>query len=156
MFCSGVTIHGHATKFMDELGVGDALIITHPISLSEETKIIRMVLSNISIGISSPFSTDLISTTSFKYIKAPKDQDGRTEEEQQRDERENLKRKSDKIEEHAYGTYASAGGEKAVYRVKKPGAHGGYTIVTDAQSKSLSREELLTLRSKKKADRHCY
>ena len=47
---SSITVHGHGTKFMDELSVGDALIITHPITLLEETKIIRMVLSNISIG----------------------------------------------------------------------------------------------------------
>lgn len=33
-----------------------------------------MVLSSISIGISSAFSTDLISTTPFKYIKAPKEE----------------------------------------------------------------------------------
>ena len=58
------------------------------------------------------------------------------------------------------GTYASAGGEKAVYRVKKPGAHGGYAIVTEsgtrADGKSMTREDLLLMRSKKKADRHCY
>lgn len=40
--------------------------------LREETRIIKMVLSNISIGISSPFSSDLISTTRFRYIKAPR------------------------------------------------------------------------------------
>jgi hypothetical protein len=35
--------------------------------LQDETKVVRMVLSNVSIGISSSFSTDLISTTSFRY-----------------------------------------------------------------------------------------
>ena len=34
------------------------------------------------------------------------------------------------------GTYASAGGEKVVYRVKKPGAHGGYAIVTETASEA--------------------
>ena len=38
-------------------------------SLQEETKIVRMVLSNVSIGISSGFSSDLISTTPFRLIK---------------------------------------------------------------------------------------
>lgn len=32
----------------------------------------KMVLSNMSISISSPFSSDLISTTNFRYIKAPR------------------------------------------------------------------------------------
>ena len=31
-----------------------------------------MVLSNVSISVSSGFSTDLISTASFRYVKAPK------------------------------------------------------------------------------------
>ena len=54
---------------MKELTAGDAIIIFHPSSLIEETKIVRMVLSNSSIGISSAFSTDLISTTPFKYTE---------------------------------------------------------------------------------------
>jgi len=80
---SGQTIYGHATKFSDELVVGDAIIVTHPTSLVEETKIVKMVLSNVSISVSSNFSTDLISTTSFKYVKAPvsKRQKEETEEE---------------------------------------------------------------------------
>ncbi|CAM9971211.1 unnamed protein product, partial [Sphacelaria rigidula] len=69
---SGTAVHGHGTKFMDEVHSGDAIIITHPTTLREETRIIKMVLSNISIGISSPFGSDLISTTTFRYIKAPR------------------------------------------------------------------------------------
>lgn len=151
---------------MEQLGVGDAIIITHPVSHAEETKIVRMVLSDVSIGISSPFSADLISTTSFRYIKAPKevdpdDPDGSKAAARKRME---LKRKADAVEEGAFGTYASAGGEKFTYRVKKPGAHGGYTIITETAPKGdgrtgggpLSREQLLDMRSKKKADRHCY
>ena len=63
---SGNIIFGHDTKFMDQLTIGDAIIVTHPSTLIDETKIVRMVLSNVSIGISSGFSSDLISTTSFR------------------------------------------------------------------------------------------
>ncbi len=80
---SSTTVQGHFTEFMKQLSVGDAIIITHPTryatwclwyhriiyfmhSLLEETKVVRMVLSNVSIGISSAFSSDLVSTTSFK------------------------------------------------------------------------------------------
>jgi hypothetical protein len=55
----------------------------------------------------------------------------------------------------AYGTYASDGGQKLVYRVRKAGAYGSYTIVTEHTDTVKSREELLQLRSKKKSDRHC-
>lgn len=181
----GNTIHGQYTKFAEELEVGDAIVITHPTTLLEETKIISMILSNSSMGVSSSFSSDLISSTSFRYIKAPKETSAETLKMKEDailgklDSStvctnllvstsilqtlwsctlvvENKKRKADQVEESAFGTYASAGGEKVVYRVKKPGAHGGYTIVTANSNKTLSREDLLNVRSKKKADRHCY
>lgn len=62
--------------------------------------------------------------------------------------------KKHKTEEAAFGTYASAGGEKFVYRVKKKSAFGGYTVVTeDVAGGGKSREELLDMRKKKKSDR---
>lgn len=148
---SSTTVHGHETSFMSELCPGDAIIIVHPTTLQEETKIIRMVLSNSSMGISSGFSTDLISTTQFKYIKAPKDASKEMEKEKD-DKHSKLK----KIEEDAFGTYASSCGEKFVYRVKKEGAFGGYKIVTEDTKSALSREQLLDKRTKKKSDRFCY
>ena len=146
---SGTTVHGHETRFMDELSVGDAVIVRHPTSLQEETKIVRMVLSNISIGISSAFSTDIISTTNFQYIKAPKELITSPEEEEQK-----ALKKQHADEVAAFGTYASKGGEEIVYRVKKPGAFGGYAIVKETSREGVrSREELLDMRTKKKADR---
>jgi hypothetical protein len=59
-------VQGYSTNFSEELSVGDAIIVFHPSTLQEETKIVRMVLSTSSIGISSAFSSDLISTTGFK------------------------------------------------------------------------------------------
>ena len=80
----GNIIQGHETSFMRELSPGDAIIIgahckwhwmriltcsvlVHPTTLAEETKIVRMVLSNMSMGISSAFSSDLISTMAFRW-----------------------------------------------------------------------------------------
>eukprot|EP00981_Chlorochromonas_danica_P002891 scaffold583_cov244-Ochromonas_danica.AAC.1 len=144
---SGTTVHGHDTHFMNDLSVGDAIIIIHPTTLQEETKIVRMVLSNVSISISSPFSTDLISSTTFRYIKAPKDEVGEEEKTRQEVSRQH------KTEESAFGTYASEGGTKFNYRVKKGGAFGGYKIISESTNNSMSREELLNMRSKKKSDR---
>jgi hypothetical protein len=50
----------------------------------------------------------------------------------------------------------SAGGHKVTYRVKKAGQYGGYEIVTAESAEAMSREQLLEVRSKKKADRYCY
>lgn len=144
---SGTTVHGSGTEFMAQLSVGDAIIITHPTTMADETKIVRMVLSNVSIGISSPFSSDLISSTSFRYIKAPKDPNAVVEKNP---------KGSAFSEEAAFGTYASGGGEKITYRVKKQSAFGGYQIVTESANTKMSRQDLLDVRSKKKADRMCY
>ena len=77
---SGTTIFGHETRFSSELAVGDAIVVSHPQSLVDETKIVRMVLSNVSISVSSAFSCDLVSTASFRYVKAPKPKKGQTTE----------------------------------------------------------------------------
>ena len=154
MTSSGNTVQGHDTKFEEELSPGDAIIVFHPQTLRDETKIVRMVLSNLSIGISSAFSCDLVSTTPFRYIKAPKEELSA----EALEEINNKKiRKRDDMERDAFGTYASAGGEKFVYRVRNKSAYGGYKIVTEKVQKGedASRESFLIKRSKHKADRHC-
>ena len=146
---SGTTVQGHETNFMTQLSVGDALMITHPMSLVEETKVVRMVLSNTSISISSAFSTDLVSTTAFRFAKAPKTAPDLESEERRK------KEKLDALEKESVGTYSSNGGSVFAYRVKKEGAAGGYKIVTESVNNA-TRGDLLDMRAKKKADRHCY
>jgi hypothetical protein len=51
--------------------------------------------------------------------------------------------------------HTHVGGTKAVFRVRKKGAHGSYRIVTEDVKSNTSREDLLFMRSKKKSDRHC-
>lgn len=148
---SGTTIHGHETAFMDQLSVGDAVIISHPVSLVDETKVVRMVLSNSSISVSSAFSSDLISTATFRYVKAPKaSHDDLAREMARKRERTNTDEKA------AVGTYASDGGSLFTYRVKKEGAAGGYKIITESTGGNVTRGDLLDMRSLKKSDRYCY
>ena len=134
---SGTTVHGHDdTLFMREISVGDAIIVKHPATLCDETRIVKFVLSDLSLSISSPFSTDLCSTCKFRYIKAPK-------------EEENLEAVADakrskviREENAAFGTYASDGGTKFVYRTK----HGfGYKIHTSTTDAAMTRESELLL-----------
>ena len=70
-FTLGITVQGYETNFTEQLAPGDAIIVFHPTTLQDETKIVRMVLSATSIGISSSFSTDLISTTAFRCDDTP-------------------------------------------------------------------------------------
>ena len=57
-----------------------------------------------------------------RFIKAPKDTSGEEQQQQQ------ALQKKHKVEEEAFGTYASQGGDKFVYRVKKTGGFGGYKV----------------------------
>jgi hypothetical protein len=108
---SGTTILGHGTSFMNELSHGDAIIVTHPSTYADETKIVRMVLSNISISVSSAFSTDLISTAPFRFIKAPKDPSSSSsaEGEGMNKKRMMTGKGQQDSEEAAFGEYVSQG-----------------------------------------------
>ena len=82
----------------------------------------------------------------YRYIKAPKDD--------KPVESSSVKLNKQDSEEAAFGTYASSGGEKFVYRVKKTGSFGGYKIVSEDTNTIKTREDLLNMRSKKKSDRY--
>jgi len=101
---------------------------------------------------SSPFSSDLVTPTRFHFIKKPKVVTTEEEVLQKR-----LKEANRKVaeEQQAFGTYASKGGTVVTYRTRKAGAYGSWKIITEKADRALSREELLSLRSKKKSDRHC-
>uniref|UniRef100_A0AAV1U8S8 Uncharacterized protein n=1 Tax=Peronospora matthiolae TaxID=2874970 RepID=A0AAV1U8S8_9STRA len=153
LLSSGTTLMGQVgTKFLQELKVGDALVIQHPTSLVDETRIVRMVLSDVSASVSSAFSSDLVSSTPFYYIRAPP-----ADEKHEGEELEARTKKRQKDEETAFGTYAGGTekGGQLTYRVKKSGAYGGYAIVKEDASEERSREDLLDIRAKKKGDRHC-
>lgn len=144
---SNNTVQGHeGTKFMEELKPGDAIIITNPSTMRDETRIVKMVLSNVAIGISSAFSSDLISTTSFRYVNAPEDIVAI-------ESAERAKKKQAKSEEDSEGLLKFAQGEKFAYRVMRKGKTG-YDIVTEDVA-GRSRGDLLNTRAKKKADRMC-
>jgi hypothetical protein len=143
---SGTTVLGHeGTKFLSELHAGDAIIVTHPVSLVSETRIVKMVVSNVSIGISSAFSTDLISTVTFRYVKTPE----ALVKEPKRP------KKTGAEEDDSYGAMEGLKAQDGTfsYRVMRHGKTG-YDIVTEDVGER-SREDLLNTRSKKKADRMC-
>ncbi|KAE8890624.1 hypothetical protein PF010_g11572 [Phytophthora fragariae] len=131
------------SKFLQELRVGDAIVIQHPTSLLEETLIVGMVLSDVSASVSSAFSSDLVSSTPFYFIKAPPE-----EEKHQEEEKEKKKKKKKMDEQTAFSTYAG-GTEK--------GRLITYRVVTRHRDANVerSREDLLDIRAKKKGDRHC-
>ncbi|GFE54765.1 hypothetical protein BaOVIS_021690 [Babesia ovis] len=67
---SGNTIQGFGTKFVDEVVVGDSIIVKHPLSNANEERTVESILSNRTICVDDAFSNDLITTTVYIIRKA--------------------------------------------------------------------------------------
>merc|ERR1712072_1616538 len=110
---------GKETSFKEQAENGDMIIIMHPTTLGYETRSIKAVLSNVSILLDEPFSTDLISYQSYQFIRNPHARAERKKETMNADKAaKKLKTKDSKT---------------LTYRVKKPGAYGVYETVTQSQ-----------------------
>ena len=66
---SGTVVTGLGTKFDRELAVGDAMIIV--LDGKQEMRVVKMRLSDTSCGISSAFSSSLVTPTPFQIIRKP-------------------------------------------------------------------------------------
>ena len=140
---SGTVVTGHDTKFTKDLRQGDALLVS--IGGQDEMRVITMLLSDISINLSSPFSQNLTQPASFRYIPKP-----RNTQREARQAREKAAREAVEEEAKASGTGAS---HELVYRERTE--HGSYRIRKKQLDSEVSREELLNLRSKKTSDKYC-
>ncbi|KAL3826750.1 hypothetical protein ACHAXA_009359 [Cyclostephanos tholiformis] len=143
---SSSVVYGHGTAFGTELRAGDAILATPVPNGIEEMRVITMVLSNASASISSAFSSDLKTPTSFRYVSRPRD-----------DKREGAmraakaRREQEEVERRAMGTYGDKG--EIIYREKTE--HGGYRIRRERATMDMTRSDLLSVREKKKSDRYC-
>ncbi|KAL7551557.1 hypothetical protein ACHAWF_014742 [Thalassiosira exigua] len=142
---SSTVVSGHGTSFKSQLHVGDALLVRTQKG-SEEMRVIKMVLSNVSISISSAFSSDLRTPTAFRYINKPRDH---TKEKAALAQK--ARAEKEEVEQRAMGTYGNKG--EIIYREKTE--HGGYRIRKEKATTDMSRSDLLAVRAKKKSDRYC-
>lgn len=69
LLATGTTVHGFDTKFLDEIAVGDSLLVQHPSSQVVEQIQVSHVLTNKSLTILEPFSSDFSSTAVFHVSK---------------------------------------------------------------------------------------
>lgn len=136
---------GHGTAFKTELRAGDA-IIARTQKGAEEMRVITMVLSQVSISISSPFSSDLRTPTPFNYINKP-----RNEKKEKAAQAQKARQEKEEVETRAMGTYGNKG--EIIYREKTE--HGGYRIRKEQAKTEMSRSDLLGVRATKKSDRYC-
>lgn len=147
---SGNVISGLSTRFEREIVAGDALIVMVLDSKTgkeqQEMRVVTMRLSNISLSVSSAFSSNVKHPTAFSVIRKPRD-----EAKQRRNaERSRLLNRKEE-EEKASGTFGST--EELVYRERTE--HGSYRIKRAKVAEGAGRESLLDMRSKKTSDKYC-
>ena len=140
---SGTTITGIDTDFKKQLSDKDAFGVLHPNSGKEELKLVKFVLGKTSLSISSPFSKDIVAGVPFFIMKKKKSEQDIIKEREQKLTELRMQ------ESEATGTSSL----KLTYREKQ--GQGSYKLVSESVAESLSREELLDLRSRKKGDRRC-
>lgn len=142
---SGTVVTGYETRFEKELNAGDA-ILCHVGNGNEELRVVTMRLSNISLNLSSAFSSDIKTPSTFQYIRKPRDA--------QKERAEAQKKKTETLQEqkaHAFDLYAN---ESLVYREKTE--TGSYRIKREQlDAAARSRGDLLHMRAKKTSDKYC-
>lgn len=141
---SGTVVSGHNTSFKSDLRIGDAIIAMT--QKGEEMRVVTMVLSQVSISISSAFSSDLKTPTQYKYIVKPRDL-----KRERADKARKAMAEKEEVEARAMGTYGNKG--EIIYREKTE--HGSYRIRREQTDVEMSRSDLLSVRAKKKSDRYC-
>jgi len=141
---SSTVVNGYGTAFNKQLNVGDAIIAGTV--KGQEMRVVKMVLSAVSLSISSAFSSDLQSLTPYQYISKPRDVSG-----EKAAKLAKAKREQEETEQRAMGTYGNKG--EMVYRERTD--HGSYRIKTEQATTDMSRSDLLSYRSSKKSDRYC-
>ena len=142
---SGVVVSGMDTEFSKELEVGDTILATvsdrFRQTTSDEARVVNMVLGKHSLGVNAPFSCDLTSATPFMVVKKKPDL-----EVLRAARRAKQKSAKEAVEGTKTVTYKKV--------IASSGTFKKWETVTETGS-SMSREDMLNVRAKYKADRHC-
>lgn len=141
---SGTVVYGDSTKFEKEISIGDAILCS--VNGQDELRVVTMRISNQSLNLSTPFSTNLKTPTEFHYIRKPRDA-----QQEKRDSQKKLETTQKEQQTHAFDLYGS---ETLVYRERTE--NGSYRIKHESiDSRDQTRGDLLIKRSKKTSDKYC-
>jgi hypothetical protein len=142
---SGTVVTGIGTKFEKEIAMGDAMIVVLG-NGKQEMRVVKMRLSDMSCGISSAFSSSLMTPTSYQIIRKPKNAQADAKQ-----KREETQKEREELEMSAFGTFR--GTNELVYRERTE--HGSYRIEKVGLDGDRSRTQLLAMRAKKTSDKYC-
>ena len=151
---SGTVVTGvDGARFMSELKRGDALLVRHPTSMVTETRFVTMVLSDASLGINEPFTTDLITASPFHFVSKVRSREALAAEQAAAADKARRKKHDDARDGRFGKDYASS--THLTYRQKVGGSYKVVSRRVGGGGRQLGREELLDMRSKHKHDKYC-
>ncbi|CDR95339.1 hypothetical protein, conserved [Babesia bigemina] len=143
---SGNTIQGFETKFVEEVAVGDTIIVKHPISKDNEARTVQSIMSNRTLCIDDAYSTDLVTTSVYiiselyaaaMIIPAGKQKAG---------EDQTLPNGPDSIPEN----------KMSFVTVREKSGMWSYKTTTKVVKAQMTAEERLNERIKHSRDKHCW
>ena len=147
---SGLTVQGLDTKFKEEIELGDTLIILNPQTHVEESRLVTAVLTNRSITIDQPLSSDFVSTVEAKVRKD-------SETIIQKSDIKRIKKEDDvddeKILKEAFEEKLE--NQQTHFSYQERTGMWGYRTVTQLVDEQLTRSDLLDRRAKKVHDKYC-
>ncbi|GMH57859.1 hypothetical protein TrST_g5889 [Triparma strigata] len=142
---SGSVVTGLETKFQRQLSPGDALILQNPSTGKDEMRVIRLIVSDTNLSLSSGYTFSGGGGSSrYWYVSAPKAE--KTEEEREREQASQFNLTSDK---------ASGATGNGTVEIRVKNGSGGYNLIREKVKEGMSREEMLGMRTKKKSDKFC-
>lgn len=167
---SGCTIQGFETKFQEEVETGDVLLVRNPQTLQVQEVIVAQVLTNRSLTVALPFSSDLLSTSVYAIRKEAK----KLREQQLK--RKQLHRsgakttgasdtgngESEKEDSAAVQKAIAKRLEKKLQKaarlvsVREKTGMWGYKVTTRKLDRELTAEERLDERCKQGRDKYCW
>jgi len=150
--CSGDTVQGMETRFKEQIAVGDIVVIFHPQTLLKEERVVTAILSQRSLTIDSPFSSDFVSTIQYSVRSQQKETElqshGPLKKEEEHESNPN------NFSESRLGVHGvEHTADKILTYREKVGM--SYRTVSVKVDKGMSKEDLLDLQTKKSHDRYC-
>ena len=154
---NGFTLQGMETNFKDQVRIGDVIVIRHPQTLRMEERAVTSILSQRSLNIHQPFSSDFVSTTEFKIRKIADPDKTKNE----------VKSEEPFDNEMISGRDKSADGEgqkqlqdrlsreKNVFTYQEKSGSWHYKTVSVEVDKNLTQEDLLDMKCRKVHDKYC-
>jgi len=146
------TVQGFETKFIDTISVGDTIGVNHPTSLEFEERSVMSLLSQRTLTIDGPFSSNLVSTTAY-FVRKDSVQ-LKKDAERAAGSMADSEAIANKVQELLEGKTVAT--QKSTLQIREKTGMWTYKVRTERLNREATAEELLDMRVKQQGrDKYC-